>query len=418
MAEVPTSEQSQQAIATADSPAARFRELPATRQRRLFFQLPDKVRQAVVEDMSREQLETFVGRLDPDEAADVLGLVDADIREEIVDQLSRSRREKVEYLLDFNPETAAGMMDLDYVTIDRSATFRQVADRVRRHDERTGRFPTIYVTDDQEGLVGELPGHTLGLADEDEADIEEYLREAPAVRFDAPDEEVVEVFRRHPNRRLAVLDGDGEILGVIHADDLLRAVDVQAGETLYEFTGVAGEESVLDGPMAKVKSRYRWLILNLGTSFLAAAVVGMFAETIDVFPLLAVYMPIVAGMGGNAGTQTMAVTVRGLTLDQVSLATGARVMGNEVLAGAINGLLNGLLVAAIATFFNQNPALGFVIGVAMIGNLIIAGFFGALIPLILDRLEFDPATSATIFITTATDVLGFFVFLGLASLVM
>jgi magnesium transporter len=418
MSQLPTAEQSQQAIATADSPATRFRELPGHRRRALFFQLPDKIQQTVVDDMSREQLEEFVGRLDPDEAADVLGLVGGEVRDEIVSHLSRQRREKVEYLLDFNPETAAGMMDLDYVTVDRSATLREVAERVRRHDQRTGRFPTIYVTDEQEGLVGELPGHTLGLANGDEKGIEEQIREAPSVRFDEPDEQVVEVFRKHPNRRLAVLDEEGEILGVIHADDLLRAVDEQAGETLYEFTGVAEEESVLDGPMAKVASRYKWLILNLGTSFLAAAVVGMFADTIDLFPLLAVYMPIVAGMGGNAGTQTMAVTVRGLTLDQVSLETGARVMGNEVLAGAVNGLLNGLLVAAIATFFNQNPALGLVIGVAMIGNLVIAGFFGALIPLILDKLEFDPATSATIFITTATDVLGFFVFLGLASLVM
>ncbi len=420
LSDVASREQIQQSIAVADSPAERFGELPGRRQRRVFFALPETVRRAVLGDMAREQLEGFVRRLDPDEAADVLGLVDEGVREEVVRELSEARREKVEYLLDFDPESAAGMMDLDYVTVDREASFEEVAERVRRHDERTGRFPTIYVVD-EEGLAGELPGHTLrmaGDADGEGARVDDHVREAPSVRFDAPDEQVLEVFRTHPNRRLAVLDEHGEILGVIHADDLLRAIDEQAGETLYEFTGVSEEESVLDGPMAKVRRRYGWLLINLATSFLAASIVGLFEETIAAFTLLAVYMPIVAGMGGNAGTQTMAVTVRGIALDQVSLRAGGRVIGNEVVAGAINGLINGVLVAFIATVFNESPTLGFVIGVSMIINLVIAGFFGALIPLILDSLEIDPATSATVFITTATDVLGFFVFLGLASLVI
>jgi magnesium transporter len=160
------------------------------------------------------------------------------------------------------------------------------------------------------------------------------------------------------------------------------------------------------------------LILNLATAFLAASVVGMFEDTIQAFTLLAVYMPIVAGMGGNAGTQSMAVTVRGISLGQVQLYTGARVVLNEIIAGAANGAITGVLVAVIAGVFNQHWIFGGILAVSMVLNLIIAGFFGAVIPLLLDRFDFDPATSATIFITTATDVLGFFVFLWMAKTIL
>jgi magnesium transporter len=253
---------------------------------------------------------------------------------------------------------------------------------------------------------------------EDGVDLREHVHETPAVRYDTADEDVVDVFRANPEGSVAVLDEEGSIMGVIYAEDLLRVVEEEAGETLYEFTGVQEEESVLDGPLSKVRYRYRWLIINLGTAFLAAGAVGFFEDTIAAFTLLAVYMPVVAGMGGNAGTQSMAVTVRGLALGQISLSTGGRAVLNEVLAGAANGAITGVLVAVIASVFNRSPLLGLVLGVSMVLNLVIAGFFGTAIPLVMDRIGKDPATSATIFITTATDVLGFFIFLGLARAVL
>ena len=164
-------------------------------------------------------------------------------------------------------------MDLDYVTVDSGRSLDSIAQRVRRHEERTGRFPTIFVTD-AEGLVGELSAPVLALAGQDIDSVAEYAEETPSVRYDVPDTEVVDVFRAHPESRVAVLGKEGDILGIIHASDLLRIIE-EAGETLYEFTAVAEEESVLDGPPAKVKSRYAWLILNLATAFLAAVVVGL-----------------------------------------------------------------------------------------------------------------------------------------------
>ncbi len=412
--------EAQQTIVASSTPSEVFRDLSWDRQREVFFALPETIRERLVTDMSHRQLRAFVRPLDPDEATDVLGYATEELREAVLADLDRDRREKIDFLLSFNPESAAGLMDLDYVTVSADQGLSEVAERVKRFEERTDRVPTILVTDDGR-LLGELPGAALSLAGSDTETVTDHVQEVPQIRYDRDDSEVLELFRENRERTVTVLDRNDDIIGVIHAEDLLTLLEAAAGETLYEFTGVAEEESALDGPAAKVRSRYKWLIINLGTAFLAAAVVGLFESTIASIAVLAAYMPVVAGMGGNAGTQAMAVTVRGISLGQVSLATGKRVITNEVIAGAVNGIITGALVAVIAVAFSLaefGVLLGAVIGVSMVANLVIAGFFGAIIPLVLDRLGQDPATSATIFITTATDVLGFFVFLGLAQAVL
>ena len=410
----------QEAIAMDPEPSDPFTDLPRDEWRTVFFSLVDEVKEHLITDMSRSELETLIDQLDPDEVTDVLGYTDEETREALLATLDSQRREKINFLLSFDPESAAGVMNLDYVTVDESRDFPEVIERVRRFEERTGEDPTIFVTKDGE-LLGELPGVALSVADPETETISDYVQETPHVRYDRDDEAVLEVFKQNRERSVAVLDEEGDILGVIHAEDLMQLLEETRGETLYEFTGVAEEESVLDGPGTKVRRRYKWLILNLGTAFLAAAVVGLFESTIAAVAILAAYMPVVAGMGGNAGTQTMAVTVRGISLGEVSLNTGKRVVFNEVVAGAVNGTITGVLVAVIATAFSFGEfglLLGAVIGISMVANLVIAGFFGAITPLLLDRAGYDPATSATIFITTATDVLGFFVFLGLAQAVL
>ena len=404
----------------ASEPSDPFTDLPLNEWRDVFFGLTEDVKEHLIADMSRSDLEMFIDRLDPDEVTDVLGYTDKETREALLATLDSERRRKIDFLLSFDPESAAGVMSLDYVTVDEAREFPDVIERVRRFEERTGQVPTIFVTDDGE-LQGELPGAALSVADPETETISDYVQETPHVRYDRDDQEVLDVFKQNRERSVAVLDEEEDILGVIHAEDLLRLLEEARGETLYEFTGVAEEESVLDGPVTKVRRRYKWLILNLGTAFMAAAVVGLFESTIAAVAILAAYMPVVAGMGGNAGTQAMAVTVRGISLGEVSLNTGKRVIFNEVAAGTVNGTITGVLVAVIATAFSFGEfglLLGAVIGISMVANLVIAGFFGAITPLLLDRSGYDPATSATIFITTATDVLGFFVFLGLAQAVL
>lgn len=207
-------------------------------------------------------------------------------------------------------------------------------------------------------------------------------------------------------------------MGIIYSDDVLQLIEEKEAATLYDFAGVSSEEGVSDSSARKVKFRYKWLIINLATAFLASFVVSQFESTISEYVLLAVYMPIVAGMGGNAATQTLAVLVRGIALKQISLRTAFKTLKNEVGAGFINGLINGFLVAFVVLVKDHDVKIAIILALAMVINMIVAATFGTLVPLIMAKLRKDPATSATIFITTATDVLGFLAFLGLATIIL
>ena len=296
------------------------------------------------------------------------------------------------------------------------AKFKDVLNVIHGYEKRTGKFPTILVVKNNH-LMGELPGYIFALKKKDDK-IRRYVEEVPSVKHDKNEKTVIRKFKRHPANKLVVVDSDKNIMGVIYSDDVLRLMNKQSAKELYKSAGVSEEENVHDTAFNKVKYRYKWLILNLATAFLAASVVGLFEDTISSFVLLAAYMPVVAGMGGNAATQTLAVVVMGLALKNIELETARKVVLNEVAAGAVNGLINGVIVTAVAYIFNQNLLLGLITGLAIMVNLMVAGFFGATIPLVMKKLKKDPATSATIFITTATDVFGFLAFLGLATLLL
>ncbi len=403
------------------SPTSRltsFLEIEPKDQGIAILKLPTRIQKEILSKLTDDELIALLNFPDPDKVTDILQLIDQRRADNVLEKLSASIKEKVEFLLRFNPKAAAGLMNLDYVVARPDENIHKILEDVINHEKRNSKFPTILITDNGK-LVGELPGHALITHPNGKLEkIQTLIKKVPSLAYDTDERKVVNSFIKHPHDKVVVLDKDDSILGIIHSDDILRLVDKHSTKDLYGFAGVDSEEDALDGALTKVKYRYKWLIINLGTAFLAASVVGLFENTISKFTLLAVYMPIVAGMGGNAGTQTMAVTIRGIVLKEVDLKTGHRLIVNEMKAGATNGLINGLIVAAVAIIFNQSPSLGLVIGVAMVVNLIVAGFFGSLVPLIMKGFGKDPASSATIFITTATDVIGFFVFLGLASIVL
>jgi len=223
---------------------------------------------------------------------------------------------------------------------------------------------------------------------------------------------------KNPNTKVVILGQNQNILGIIFSDDIIKLLRRQESASLYTFAGVSQEESVFDNVDRKIKFRYKWLILNLGTCFLAAMTVSFFEKTITRNVLLAIYMPIVAGMGGNAATQTLAVMVRGMAFKQLDWRDIKRTLKNEVLAGFYNGILIGSIVFSISMYLNKNFIISLVLGLAMITNLVVSATFGTLVPVFMKKIKKDPASSATIFITTATDVLGFFVFLGLATILL
>jgi magnesium transporter len=393
-----------------------FKEIPVKNQGFILLKFSEKLQKEIINKLNDKELLECVEFLDPDKITDLLQNLSIHRREKILMQLGKEIQEKTEYLLKFDPRTAAGIMSLDYIEVNKNMSFKEISEKIQMHEKRTGKFPVILVVENGD-LIGELPPHALVLSKLNEKIINK-IKKISTIKFNASEKEVIHLFERTQHSKVIVLDEKNCILGVIYSDDILKLMQKQKDSSLRDFAGVSKEEDVFDSALIKVKNRYKWLIINLGTAFLAASVVSLFQETISAFVLLAVYMPIVAGMGGNAGTQTLAVTVRGLALKKMNFKTAKIVILNEVIAGGINGLITGILVALIAFILNQNPLFGLVIGTALIINLIIAGFFGATIPMIMKKLGKDPASSATIFITTATDIFGFFVFLGLATILL
>ncbi len=369
----------------------------------------------ILETLTNQEIIDFLKFSDLDEATDVLQTIKKTRRKEVLKKIEREAREKIEMLLKFDRESAAGLVNLDFIQVKNDATLEEVLTSAKKYEEKTGKFPIILVVR-KRFLIGEFPPYNiLKISKKDK--ITNFIKKVPKVAYNLNSKEIPKILKKYSNNKLVVIDKDEDILGIVYAHDVLKFID--ESHDIGRFAGINKEENVYDGFLLKIKNRYKWLIINLFTAFLAASVVSLFEETLSSFVLLAIYMPIVAGMGGNAGTQSLAVFVRGITLNEIELNKKAvSAILNEVLAGIFNGLITGLLAAAVALFWNKSPLLGLIIGSAMVINLAIAGFFGALIPLIMKKLGKDPATSATIFITTATDVLGFFAFLGLASLLL
>lgn len=393
-----------------------FRRIDTPEQGLALLSVSPRVQRYIISRIEDQELLDLLNYLDAQQTAKLLRRTDHKRAESLLTKLNENARDKVEYLLRFSPRAAAGLMSLNYIVVSESSRFADVSTTLEREEHATGKFPTILVVDGGH-LIGELPGHELILAKPSQH-ILPKIKRIPTLPYNSPEQKVVQAFFRHPHDKIVVVDDNHAALGVINTDDIIPLLRDRSPGGLYKFAGVTREEDAYDGPFTKVRYRYKWLIINLGTAFLAASVVGLFEETLSKYVLLAIYMPIVAGMGGNAGTQTLAVAIRALTLREIDLRTGGRFIVNEMIAGAINGVINGILVALVATFFNQSPMLGVVLAIAMIVNLLVAGFFGALIPMVMKRIGKDPASSATIFITTATDVFGFFVFLSLATILL
>jgi magnesium transporter len=374
------------------------------------------IKKDLINHIPQEDLVNLLERVDPDDATDLLQLLGRHRREKTIERLSQELRDMVSKLLQFDPDTAAGLMNVDYIQMDVSDDISAVAKKFKLHEKRTGRPPVILVQD-AEKLAGFLPGHELGFGRTNEK-IGKYVKRIPTIKHSATHDDVSELFRSHPHNKVVVTDDNRNVIGIIYSDDVLRLMQEQESASLYDFAGVSAEESVTDPAKRKVKFRYKWLIINLGTAFLAAFTVGQFEDTISKYVLLAVYMPIVAGMGGNAATQTLAVMVRGIALRQIDIKTAFRTLKSEAGAGLVNGLINGFLVAFIVIVKDHDAKIALILALAMVVNLLVAAVFGTMVPLIMSKLRKDPAASATIFITTATDVLGFLAFLGLATIIL
>lgn len=397
-------------------------------KRKTFAMLPPEVQAEVVHVLTEEtkafvlpripdpMISRFLHFCEEDDAADIIQFLPEDRRRAILTHLQAGKRTKVEKLLKFHPETAGGLMDLNFLTVDAREDLAKVADMVRKYVEEHRQTPLVVVRE-QGKIRGFLPYKNLMLATPGKT-VENFLHRLPVLRHNVDQEQVLRVATRERGEVFGVIDEQGEFLGIIHLRDLLRVAQKEATEDVYKFAGVSTEEELLGTARAAIRMRWWWLVINLATAFLAASVVSLFTGTISTFPILAVYMPIVAGMGGNAGTQALAVAVRGLAAGDINRRQTVKLILKEGVTGFCNGLITGSIVAVTVFVVNQRLDLAIVLGVAMMANLIVAGIAGAVIPVILRWLKIDPAVASAVFVTTATDCCGFLAFLGLATLLL
>lgn len=393
-----------------------FRGLDVTEQREVIQQVSKHAQRDILASLKSEELLSLLQHLDMDCAMDLLQLLDGKRQMKLMKMLGEQMQTDISLLLNFDPDTAAGLMSIDYIQVKPTDTIAMTAKRVKVHEKRTGKLPSILVSEAGK-LQGYVTGYSLG-AGKPTDKVRKYIQKIKTIPHHADTEEVMDMFERHPHSKMVVLGEYGNVMGIIYTDDILRTLRAREASSLYDFAGLRKEETIYDSMRYKVQSRYKWLIINLGTAFIAALTVGLFDETISKYVLLAVYMPIVAGMGGNAATQTLAVMVRGISLKQLDARTVWRTLKNELGAGLVNGIINGLIITGIVMFKDGDMRIALILASAMVINMLIAAFFGTLVPLVMKRLGKDPAASATIFITTATDVFGFLAFLGLATLLL
>jgi magnesium transporter len=363
-----------------------------------------------------EQAAGIVQELADDDAADLIRELPPDKAKRIL--ASVANRGDLERLLTYEEDTAGGRMTTSVVTVPTTVTVAEALESVRRQAEDAEPFYQVYCLDEHGRLAGILSFQKLVLSSPQSLVSDVMEPAAVTVPPDQDQEEVARLIARYNVAAVPVVDHAGRLLGRITFDDVIDVVEAETTEDLLRLSGVPAHEELGAPWWQSSRARLPWLYVNTVTAFLAAAVVYLFQDTIAALVLLTVYMPIVAGQGGNAGTQALAVTVRRLALGLIPAGQGRRAIGKEVLVGAANGLAVGVAVGLVATLARGTPTLGAVVALAMWGNLIVAGLVGSVVPLVLHRLGADPAVSSSVFVTPVTDALGFLLLLGLASVLL
>lgn len=405
--------------------------LPSPKRVKLIEFLGDKIdpdvltevegeaQEELYEHLPNEQIADAVTELETDDAVYVIEeLEDAD-REEVMRALASDDRAAIEENLSYPEDSAGRLMQRDLVALPEFWTVGQTIDYLRSdNDSIPADFYDIFIVDPAHHPVGTLPISRLMRTQRNKAIAEIMDSEPYLIDANVDQEEAAYQFTKYHLISSGVVDGDGRLVGVITVDDVVDVIEEEAEEDILALAGV-GEESGLNENFLEItRSRFAWLVVNLGTAILASTVIGFFDATIEQMVAIAVLMPIVASMGGNAGTQTMTVAVRAIATKELSSTNAFRVTMRELTAASLNGLALAVVSAAVAFFWFDLPMLALIFGAAMIVNIFVAGFSGMAVPMILHKLDIDPAIASSVFVTTITDVVGFFAFLGLAALVL
>lgn len=377
-------------------------------------EVDEAIRLDIVEQMPNDQIAAGIGEMDSDDAVYILEDLDREDREDILSQMPFTERVRLLRALDY-PESSAGRrMQTEFVAVPPFWTVGQTIDYMREEEELPESFSQIFVVDPTFKLVGAMDLDRL-LRSKRQVKVESIMHETNhPIAAEMDQEEAAQLFEQYDLLSAAVVDDNGRLVGVLTIDDVVDVIQEEAEEDLLRLGGV-GDEELSDSIAVTSRSRVPWLAVNLITAFMAASVIGLFDATIEQLVALAVLMPIVAGMGGNAGSQTMTVSVRALATKNLDIHNAARIIRREAGVGLLNGALFGCAIGVIAGLWFKDVNLGGIIATAMLINMFAAAIAGIIIPLLLDKFGADPAVSSAVFVTAVTDIVGFFSFLGLAT---
>lgn len=352
-----------------------------------------------------------------DEVTDLLGELKDEEQQELLAKLSSEDRQDIKELMCYAEDSAGGLMTTEFISIRAKNTVRQTLEYLQRNtDGETAYY--LYVTDRQNVLKGVVSLRDIVSSTFDTNMLEITNPNVISVRYDEDQEAVWKQFEKYGFVMMPVVDEENHMLGIITVDDIMDVIQEETTEDINRLGQVGKEERIDSQLFESLRSRLPWLVINLFTAVMAAAVISLFEGTISQVVSLATIMPIVTGMGGNAGTQSLTIVVRGLSLGELTKENAVSILAKEVGVGLFSGIVIGVLIAVGAMLFERNPMFGLVTGVAMFLNMILANIAGYFIPVLLEKCHVDPALASGVFVTTVTDVLGFLFFLGLATLAL
>ncbi|MGE0658120.1 MAG: magnesium transporter [Reyranellaceae bacterium] len=381
----------------------------------VLVELDESVRDSVIEHLGHESVAAAAAELDSDDAVDIIGDLDEADREQVLAAMPAEDRAEIEQALAYDEDTAGRMMQRELVAVPQKWSVGEVIDYLRESaDELPEDFYDVIVVDDDNRPVGTVALGTLVRTKRPVLVADIMQRDLYTLPVDTTQEEVAHLFRDQNLISAPVVDAAGKLVGMITVDDVVDVIDEEAEKDIMGLAG-AGEADIYSDVKETVRARLPWLGVNLITALISSTVIALFEDEIKVIVALAILAPIVASMGGNAGTQTLAVAVRALATQELTARNALRFIGKEVVVGSLNGIALAAVVGSVAWVWFGEWRIGAIIGAAVVANLVAACFSGTVIPLTLNRMKVDPAVSSGVFLTTVTDVVGFFAFLGLAA---
>ena len=379
-------------------------------------QVNDEVRAGLIDDMESDALVAATEGLDADDLADLIKDLPGGVIQEVLGAMDQQNRDRLISVLHYPEDSAGGLMNVDVVTVRADVTLDTVLRYLRLHIDIPETTDSLFVVDRDDTFKGVLPLRILLTRDPDLTVAEVMDSDITAIPADMPDTEVARMFENHDLVSAPVLNDAGKLIGRITIDDVVDVIREDADHSLLSLAGLDEEDDTFAPVIKSARRRAVWLGINLCTAFLASWVIGLFQATIEQVVALAVLMPIVASMGGIAGSQTLIIVIRGLALGQIGVSNARWLMYKEIAVSALNGAAWAVVVAVISAVWFKNANIGYIIGAALIINLLCAAVAGMSIPFLLTRMKIDPAHAGTVILTTVTDVVGFMVFLGLGTL--